>query len=110
MEPSKTNDTNLSLKDYAEISIIGDGNCFFRCLSQYFDNTQEYYDFYRQLVFNYIMDNKQTLKDFSPMFPSRSFIDLELVFMSVTHLGLIFVYDLFLCTRASCVEGRFFTD
>lgn len=67
MEYSKNNNKSLLPKDYAEINIIGDGNCFFRCLSQFFDNTQEYYSFYRQLIFNYIMDNKRVLKDFFPM-------------------------------------------
>ena len=49
----------------------------------------------------------QDLKDFFPMFPSRSFINLELIFMSVIHLRLIFIYDIFLYIQASC---RFFTD
>ena len=67
MDHLKNNNRNISPKDYGEITMVGDGNCFFRCLSQYFDNTQENFSFYRQLIFEYIMDNKQVLKDFFPM-------------------------------------------
>ena len=31
----------LNSKEYTQFSILGDGNCFFRCLSQHFENHQE---------------------------------------------------------------------
>ena len=43
------------LEDMIEINIVGDGNCFFRCLSQVIDNTQENYHYYRILI--YICNN-----------------------------------------------------
>ena len=49
---------NLNQKDYFEIDIIGDGNCFYRYLSMYFEKTQENYKYYRQIIFNYISNNK----------------------------------------------------
>ena len=57
---------NLNEKDYFEISIMGDGNSFYRCLSQYFDNYQEHHPFYRQLIYDYIVKNKELLKAFYP--------------------------------------------
>ena len=44
---------NLNEKDYFEISIMGDGNCFYRCLSQYFDKYQEYHPFF-MIIFDEI--------------------------------------------------------
>lgn len=51
---------------YAEISDIGDGNCFFRCLSlsKYLEKNENNYNYYRILIYNFIKSNKQILKDF----------------------------------------------
>ena len=51
-------------KDILEIQIIGDGNCFYRCLSQEIDQTQENYRYYIALIYNYIMQNKTDLQKF----------------------------------------------
>ena len=64
---TKTNinkDHILNINDYSEISIIGDGNCFFRCLSLYFEAHQENHLFYRDIIYKYIVKNKKILKDF----------------------------------------------
>ena len=49
-----------------EIQIIGDGNCFYRCLYQELDHTQENYDYYRALIYNYIEAKIQYLQKFNP--------------------------------------------
>ena len=54
----------LDNKDYHEIIVIGDGNCFNRCLSLQIEQHQENYNYYRQIIYNFIKHNKKTLKDF----------------------------------------------
>ena len=54
----------LKRENVEEISIIGDGNCFYRCLSQIFDHYQENYSYYRLLIYNYIYKNKENLECF----------------------------------------------
>ena len=53
----------LDTKDCNEI-IIGDGNCFYRCLSLQIEHNQDNYNYYRQIIYNFIKDNKKPLKDF----------------------------------------------
>ena len=55
---------DLNFKDYSEISIMGDGNCFFLCLSQHFENHQEIHPYYRHLIYQYILQIKEILKHF----------------------------------------------
>ena len=74
MSKNKVTNENINLdgkaypyienKDIIEIQIIADGNCFYRCLSQEIDLTQENYKYYRSLMYNYIMQNKVELKNF----------------------------------------------
>ena len=54
----------LALKEVEEIQIIADGNCFYRSISQALDKSQENYKYYRELIFNYIEQNKELLKQF----------------------------------------------
>ena len=54
----------LDNKDYHEIIVIGDGKCFNRCLSLQIEQHQENYNYYRQIIYNFIKHNKKTLKDF----------------------------------------------
>ena len=42
----------LDNKDYHEIIIIGDGNCFNCCLSLQIEQHQENYNYYRQIIYN----------------------------------------------------------
>ena len=51
-------------KDILKIQIIGDDKCFYRCLSQKIDQTQENYRYYRALIYNYIIQNKTHLHKF----------------------------------------------
>ena len=60
----QTSHTHNTVEDMIQIHIVGDGNCFFRCLSQAIDNSQENYHYYRILVYNYIYHNKGELKNF----------------------------------------------
>ena len=57
----------LSSKEYTEISIIGDGNCFYRCLSIHIEKFQENYNYYRNLIYQYIEANKEVFKYFFEM-------------------------------------------
>ena len=55
------NVTNKKIIEYTitkEIKIDGDGNCFFRNLSYFFTAKQEYYPFFRRILFLYINKNK----------------------------------------------------
>ena len=54
----------LDTKDYNEIIVIGDGNCFYPCLSLQIEHNQDIYNYYRQIIYNFIKDNKKPLKDF----------------------------------------------
>ena len=71
LSEKENNDQNTpmyyKLEDMIEINIVGDGNCFFRCLSQVIDNTQENYHYYRILIYNYIYHNKEHMKNFFPI-------------------------------------------
>ena len=44
----------LERKACIEIPILGDGNCFYRCISMFIENTQENHIYYRNLIYNYI--------------------------------------------------------
>ena len=54
----------LALNEVEEIQKIPDGNCFYRSISQALDKSQENYKYYRELIFNYIEQNKELLKQF----------------------------------------------
>ena len=74
MEPSQETDEQnylngtcyelIDQKYVEEIAMIADGNCFYRCLSQYQDLTQENHRYYRDLIYNYIHRKKKELKKF----------------------------------------------
>ena len=54
----------LGTKDDNEIIVIGDGKCFYPCLSLQIEHNQDIYNYYRQIIYNFIKDNKKPLKDF----------------------------------------------
>jgi len=54
----------LALNEVEEIQIIADGNCFYHSISRALDKSQENYKYYRELIFNYIEQNKELLKRF----------------------------------------------
>ena len=54
----------LDNKAYHEIIVIGDGNCFNRCPSLQIKQHKENYNYYRQIIYNFIKHNKKKLKDF----------------------------------------------
>ena len=72
------------LTDVKVIQIIGNGNCLFRCLSLFKDKTQENYNYYRQLIFNYINSNKSKLKIF--------FLKDQKNLMKITQLDIMNLY------------------
>ena len=51
-------------KNYFHIISIGaDGNCFFRALSKFFSGSEENYKYFRNIVYNYIIKNKDLYKE-----------------------------------------------
>ena len=54
----KSNLYKLDNKDYSEITITGDGNCFYRCLSMYIEKDEKNYNYYRQLIYKYVKKNQ----------------------------------------------------
>ena len=74
----------IRLTDVKEIQIIGDGKCLFRCLSLFKDETQKNYNYYRQLIFNYINSNKSKLKIF--------FLKDQKNLMKITQLDIMNLY------------------
>ena len=54
----------IDMKDYTEIDIIGDGNCFYRCLAMFFESTQENHKYCRETIYMYIYNNKDIFKSF----------------------------------------------
>ena len=62
MQNKKTCDI-LSFNDINEINIEGDGNCFYRTISQAFFNLQEYHKEIRMQIYEYAILNKDKLKD-----------------------------------------------
>jgi len=59
------NHENIDSKYLIEKEIGGDGNCFFRNLSYYYTNLEKYHLFFRELLYNYIIDNQtNVIKDF----------------------------------------------
>ena len=57
-------DLYLEIKNYNEIPVLGDGNCFFRCVSMSIEFTEENHQYYRNLVYNYIKHNQTQLELF----------------------------------------------
>ena len=49
---------NISKNYVLEQSIDGDVNCYFRNLSYFFVNNQEYHAFFRNILFQYISNNQ----------------------------------------------------
>ena len=43
------------------LNVIGDGNCYFRNLSLYFTNNENYHIFFRELLYIYINKNKEDI-------------------------------------------------
>lgn len=61
-----------------EIEIDGDGNCFFRNLSYFFTGTQEYYPFFRKILFLYINKNKEQIAIENPYIEfNNNLIEIE---------------------------------
>ena len=46
------------------VSILGDGNCLFRCLSYSIFSSQEYHYIIRLVIVEFIVDNWDNFKDF----------------------------------------------
>jgi hypothetical protein len=47
---------NLNKNDFIQIEIYPDGNCYYRCLSKFFNNSESYHIYFRNVIYNYIID------------------------------------------------------
>jgi len=61
-------DVRSKLVGYDVRDVIGDGGCYYRCLSVYFSGSEENYNTYRREVMSYI---KQNLENYSSMIKSE---------------------------------------
>ena len=71
LEEIQTNDSkqvnNLAILNYMENiekNITGDGNCFYRCISYYFLESEDFHLDYRNLLYEYMEKNKELFLDF----------------------------------------------
>ena len=51
---------------FTEIEINEDGNCFFNALSKFLSNNQKYHLYIRNLIYNYININKESIQNNNP--------------------------------------------
>ena len=55
---NKANEYEIKLENFIEIPIDAAGNCFYCCLSYFFENNQKNHLYYRKKIFDYIIANK----------------------------------------------------
>ena len=63
-DKSKINSDMLEFSKLQEISIIGDGNCFYRTISQFLYGKQDYHIDIRKRLYAYAKNNKDKFKGF----------------------------------------------
>ena len=54
------NRNEILVKNMEAINVHGDGNCLFRRLNKIYFNKEDYYLFFRQYIFDYILKNLKT--------------------------------------------------
>jgi hypothetical protein len=59
-----TSSYSADTSDIKVINVIGDGNCFFRCISVYFNDTQIHHETIRQQVVNKMQSDSNKYKQF----------------------------------------------
>lgn len=79
----------IESKNIIEIQIIGDGNCFFLCVSQNLEKTQENHRYYLDLIYNYIIDNRNQFQRFYPKKENETNENYEI--RDIIHLFLLFI-------------------
>ena len=57
---------NLNNEQVYKIYITGDGNCFFRCVSDFLYQTEEKYNLKRMAIFKYDITYINEITDFQP--------------------------------------------
>ena len=60
------NSLGLTYLDYYPKNVKADGNCYFRCLSYYYRDTEEYYNEFRLLIYELFKANIKTFIDYPP--------------------------------------------
>ena len=73
---------NLNIEVYENeffriIEITGDGNCFFRTISQYIYGSEKNYSNIRNLAYNYIVDHLNEIYDYCYIENGIYYIDIE---------------------------------
>ena len=68
---TKLNDINkikIPRNHFDIIPVEPDGNYLFRCISKFFSGTENYHLYIRNIIYNYVIQNKETLKNNSNYF------------------------------------------
>ena len=58
------NNKFLLKEDFIKVKIHKEGNCFFRAISVYFTDTQEYHEIIREIITDYALENKDEFIEF----------------------------------------------
>ena len=59
-------------EDLNEISVLADGNCFFRSLSMCLEYNEDNHLYYRNIIYAFIKKNQDELKNFFPILDDES--------------------------------------
>ena len=62
----ESNNNNLPFTEYIQKNINPDGNCFYRCISYFFRQTEEAYPEFRNLLYDWMVNNKESFIDIIP--------------------------------------------
>jgi len=57
---------DIEYEDYYIKNVRGDGNCYFRCISYYFRESELYYNEYRQPIYELFKENVDKFTDYVP--------------------------------------------
>ena len=79
-DSNKNNLKNLKIKEDClnNNTIYKDGNCFFRSISTFFSNSEEYHLFFRNLIYDYIRANyDELISEFPYIYYNGKSIDLD---------------------------------
>ena len=53
-----------NIKNMNLVTVVGDGNCFYRCISYALEGTENFHSYYREIVYEELNENKKIYRDF----------------------------------------------
>ena len=78
-------DNILHLSNRVAQNVLGDGNCFFRCLSQYFLGTEEFHRHIREKIVNFMITHIDVFSRYISQNNRHLTVNEYLLNMSSTH-------------------------